>query len=170
MQVFNYGSNKAIDEKKYKSLADPNNWDLLGITVDDEGFNILIKDKTASGKAEDSWLEIRNHEMVVDYMVQAGMGPQLVFDTTKQMLAQFSDQSQSTVSGDITQPRGVGRTSGAIAMTTQAEVGGGIFTRPIERLEHAWVDPVTKQSHPAGTFKYYSLSKEKYIYTGDPLS
>jgi len=167
MQVFNYGSNKAIDEKKYKSLADPANWDLIGITVDDEGFNILIKDKTQDGKAEDSWLEIRNHEMVVDYMVQAGMGPQLVFDTTKQMLAQFSDQSQSPVQSDINQPRGVGRTSGAVVL--QSEIGGGVFTRPIERLETAWVDPVTKQSHPAGTFKYYSLSKEKYVYTGDPL-
>lgn len=167
MKVFNYGSNKAIDEKKYKSLADPANWDLIGITVDDEGFNILIKDKTQEGKAEDSWLEIRNHEMVVDYMVQAGMGPQLVFDTTKQMLAQFSDQSQSPVQDDINQPRGVGRTSGAVVL--QSEIGGGVFTRPIERLEHAWVDPVTKQSHPAGTFKYYSLSKEKYVYTGDPL-
>jgi hypothetical protein len=167
LELFQYNSNQQI--KDYSRFADPKNWDLVGIAVDDEGFNIIIKDNNPVKKGQDSWIEIRNREMVIDYMVQAGMGPQLVFDTTKQMLKGFEDSPQSDnrefspVQGDIVQPSGVGRTRGA------AIIGQGIFERPVMKLESTYIDPVTKEKHPPGTFKYYSLAQEKYIYTKDPV-
>lgn len=167
LELFQYNSNQQI--KDYSRFADPKNWDLVGIAVDDEGFNIIIKDNNPVKKGQDSWIEIRNREMVIDYMVQAGMGPQLVFDTTKQMLKGFEDNPQSDnnefspVQADIVQPSGVGRTRGA------AIIGQGIFERPVMKLESMYVDPVTKERHPPGTFKYYSLAQEKYIYTKDPV-
>ena len=167
LELFQYNSNEQV--KDYSRFADPKNWDLVGIAVDDEGFNIIIKDNNPVKKGQDSWIEIRNREMVIDYMVQAGMGPQLVFDTTKQMLKGFEDNPQSDnkefspVQGDIVQPSGVGRTRGA------AIIGQGIFERPVMKLESTYIDPATKERHPAGTFKYYSLAQEKYIYTKDPV-
>lgn len=167
LELFQYNSNQQI--KDYSRFADPKNWDLVGIAVDDEGFNIIIKDNNPVKKGQDSWIEIRNREMVIDYMVQAGMGPQLVFDTTKQMLKGFEDSPQSDnkefspVQADIVQPSGVGRTRGA------AIIGQGIFERPVMKLESTYIDPVTKEKYPPGTFKYYSLAQEKYIYTKDPV-
>lgn len=169
LELFQYNSNEQV--KDYSRFADPKNWDLVGIAVDDEGFNIIIKDNNPVKKGQDSWIEIRNRDMVIDYMVQAGMGPQLVFDTTKQMLKGFEDDSNSDnkefspVQADVEamQPYGVGRTRGA------AIIGQGIFERPVMKLESTYIDPVTKEKHPPGTFKYYSLAQEKYIYTKDPV-
>ena len=169
MEMFHYNSNKQVTD--YKKFADPKNWDLVGITVDDEGFNIVIKDNnpTSNKKKGDSWIEIRNSDMVIDYMVQAGMGDKLIFDTPKQMLKGFEDSRHSEnrefspVQEDINLPYGVGRTRGA------AVIGKGIFERPIQKLESTFIDPATKQKHEPGTFKYYSLSQEKFIYTVDPV-
>ena len=169
LELFQYNSNQQVAD--YSRFADPKNWDLVGISVDDEGFNIIIKDNNPVKKGQDSWIEIRNREMVIDYMVQAGMGPQLVFDTTKQMLKGFEDDPNSDnkefspVQGEVDQmqPYEVGRTRGA------AIIGQGIFERPVMKLESTYIDPATKERHPAGTFKYYSLAQEKYIYTKDPV-
>lgn len=169
LELFQYNSNQQVAD--YSRFADPKNWDLVGISVDDEGFNIVIKDNNPVKKGQDSWIEIRNRDMVIDYMVQAGMGPQLVFDTTKQMLKGFEDDPSSDnkefspvqAEVDQMQPYGVGRTRGA---TT---IGQGIFERPVMKLESTYIDPVTKEKHAPGTFKYYSLAQEKYIYTKDPV-
>ncbi len=169
MELFNYNTNTPIKADRYQSLADPKNWDLVGIVPDDEGFNLIIKDNTNTKKGEDSWIEVRNKDMAIDYMVQAKMGHKLVFDTADQMLKQFGNQDQNPVKGEIDQPYGTSRTSGAISLTTQVDMGQGIFTRPIERLEHSFRDPDSGKKYDTGTFRYYSLKDKKYIYTADPL-
>ncbi len=160
-EITDYAPYAERDEK----TGQPLNWELLGYTMDDEGWTILISNKQAvKKKGEPSIVEIRNQDVVLDYLINAGFGPEVVYRTADKMMKTFTQKTDRDVATDILKP-GQSRSSSAVSLVE--DYGEGLWTRPIERLEFPM--QVDGKTYETGTFKYYSIAQGKYIYDTNPL-
>lgn len=160
--MYDTKTNKAAGEQDY-SLFNGTKAKIVSISLGDEGWTMQVSPEGKTGL-----YEIRNQDMIIDQMVQSGMGDRVVFQLSHALAKQFNDfdnnvdRPQPDFTGGVQEP-GQARSRSAISTNTKVATAIGMdLYRPVERLEYDIQTPEGIQK--AGTYRYYSLSKGAYVY------
>lgn len=162
-------TNKELEEKDYnniktKIVENKENFQLLGYTLDHEGFNIVATVKGLAGGTQN--VEIRGNDQLIDMLVDAGMGDKLILSTAQHLVQSFQDTvgPESDEYSTLEKGQYASKPSAMIG----EEIGMGIYRRPVRKLLTTMKGDDGKV-YDEGTFVYHSLSKNETIYSADPI-
>jgi len=142
----------AVQDEKGANIG----FDIKHIALDDQGWVLVINGK--AGEAQNKVYELRDQDMIIDYMVEAGFGDKVVLQMVNQMMGSFQAGSPDYYAGQTMKP---GQSRSKIVGELPDLIGNGMFTRPVTRLMKSEKDVSTGVIHPEGTFKYFSISDNK---------
>ena len=162
LKVYHWQNDKGASNEELEGLAtkdDKNNpigFEVKHLALDDQGWSLIINGK--AGEANNKLFEIRDQDMIIDYMVEAGFGDKVVLQMTNQLMRGFQAGSPDYYAGQTMEP---GQSRSNITTSVTDLIGNGMFTRPVTRLLKSEKDTATGNIYPEGTMKYYSLSDKK---------